>query len=262
MLETKDLQVRFPSGFVAADGVSVGVEPGQVLSLCGPNGAGKSTVLSVLAGDLRPTQGEALLDGYPIRSLPIDELARRRAVLEQSPSLSAPFSVERLAGLSIGIDVPPDRADAIVRRSLADVGLSDRAKSRSDILSGGEKHRAHFARVLSQLDATGEDRQKYLLLDEPTASLDIVHQITVMRVARRAAGIGVGVLVILHDLNLAAAFSDRVALMHRGRVVSYGAPREVFTSERLSDVYGTAIDVDQLGSGGVRIAPVFEPLAA
>ena len=262
MLEAMDLTVRFGASTLAVNNVSIAVKPGKVLTLCGPNGAGKSTLLAVLAGDLKPTSGEALLDNQPVRSLGTEVLATRRAVLEQSPSLSAAFSVRQLAGLSIGIEVSPRDTDAIIADVVSDVGLSPRINDRVDLLSGGQRHRAHLARVLGQLAAAGERNGQYLLLDEPTASLDLVHQIAVMKVARRAASRGVGVLVILHDLNLAAAFSDEVVLLAAGRLVDSGPPAAVFTSEQLSEIYEASIDVVSDPSSALRIFPVFEPVTA
>ncbi|MBO6785707.1 MAG: ATP-binding cassette domain-containing protein [Rhodospirillales bacterium] len=257
MLEVRDLTVRFPSGFVAVHGANVKVRPGEILALCGPNGAGKSTVLSVLAGDRAPSLGVAELDGRPLGAFDARGLARRRAVLEQSPSLSAPYTVERLAGLSIGVEVPPGLMHDIVHRSLEDVGLANIKDKRADLLSGGERHRAHLARILAQLAAAGEVEGKYLLLDEPTASLDIEHQISVLKIARRAADNGVGVLIVLHDLNLAAAFAHQVGLMNRGRMVSTGRPPDVFSKECLSEVYRTPIEVESDGRGRIRIAPLY-----
>lgn len=262
MLEARHLSVTFAGGFLAVDRVDVDVRPGEVLTLCGPNGAGKSTVFSVLAGDRAASSGTVTIDGEKLSSLSAQALSRRRAVLEQTPKLSAPFSVAALAGLSIGIDVPPSKAKEIVRQSLEATGLSVIAEKRADMLSGGERHRAHLARVLSQLAATGEQGGMYLLLDEPTASLDIEHQIAVMRIARKAAKAGVGVLVILHDLTLAAVYSHRVGLMHKGRMVAIGPPREVFTSAALSEVYRTPIDVGADACGHMRITPAFDPRAA
>lgn len=257
ILEARDLTVQFGSSLIAVDEVNITVNPGQVLTLCGPNGAGKSTLLSALAGDLKPTRGCAFLDKKPVGKYATEELSKRRAVLEQSPSLTAAFSVGQLAGLSIGIEVPPLEAGTLIRDLLTDVGLVSRINDRVDLLSGGQRHRAHLARVLGQLASAGEREGRYLLLDEPTASLDLVHQIAVMKVARRAALRGVGVLVILHDLNLAAAFSDRVALMAKGRVVDEGPPADVFTSKQLSDIYEASIEVMSDAQNTLRIFPVF-----
>jgi len=257
MLEAQNLTVKFGHQTIAVDNASIQINGGEVVTICGPNGAGKSTLLAALAGDIRPAKGDAIIDGHPIRSFRPAELARKRAVLEQAPSLSAAFTVQQLAGLSIGIEIPPKQTEEIIRRSLEDVGLADRAEDSVQLLSGGQRHRAHLARVLGQLAAAGEQQGTYLLMDEPTASLDLVHQISVMKVARRAALRGVGVLVVLHDLNLAAAFSDRIILMRQGQVVTDGKPIEALTGERLSNLYEAEIIVDHKPTQGIRIIPVF-----
>ncbi|WP_420406042.1 heme ABC transporter ATP-binding protein [Nisaea sp.] len=238
--------------------VNVRVRPGEMVALCGPNGAGKSTLLAVMAGDYAPKQGLVQLDGRSVADLPPNVLARRRAVLEQAPSLSAGFTVRELLALGIPRDVPPERANVLIRETLRDVALTDRADDNCLILSGGQRHRAHLARVLVQL-AASDKAGGYLMLDEPTASLDIAHQLATMRIARRAVRLGDGVLVVLHDLNLAAAFADRVVLMHEGRVVADGAGTDVFTTERLSAIYETEIAVERAGNGRPRIVPVYDP---
>ena len=256
MLEARDIEVRFSGGIVAVDGVTIEVQSGELLALCGPNGSGKSTIVSVLSGDRKPTSGSVLIEEKPLDQLDATTLARKRAVLEQSPTLSAPFSVEQLTGLSIDISIPPAENRRIVDRALADVSMEHLRHKRADLLSGGECHRAHLARVLSQLSAAGGGGGSYLLLDEPTSSLDIEHQISVMTVARRAASRGAGVLVVLHDLNLAAAYASRVGLMCRGKMIASGTPPEVFTTDRLSDVYRTPINVTD-DREGLYIRPRF-----
>ncbi|MBH64125.1 MAG: heme ABC transporter ATP-binding protein [Alphaproteobacteria bacterium] len=257
MLEVQDVTIRFGGNTPAVDNVSIAVKPGEIVSLCGPNGAGKSTLLSVLAGDLPPQEGRAFLDGRHLHDFSPQELATRRAVLEQSPTLAAAFKVKQLAGLSIAIEISPDTVQEIVTDTLMAVGLQHRAENRADLLSGGQQHRAHLSRVLSQLSSAGVEEGRYLLLDEPTARLDLTHQVTAMRVARKAAQQGVGVLVVLHDLNLAAAFSDRVALMHEGKLVAEGTAEKVFTGDRLSEVYEAPLQVDRGPSNTVRVSPIF-----
>lgn len=263
MLEAQGITVSFGKTTVLRD-VSLRVRSGEMVALCGPNGAGKSTLLAAMAGDFQPERGQIFIEGAIITSLSPAELARRRAVLEQSPSLSAGFSVGDLLSLSIPRDVSPERADALVARKLHSVGLADRIGDNCQILSGGQRHRAHLARVLVQLAAQGALETEnpgggYLLLDEPTSSLDIAHQITTMRIARRAAREGAGVLVVLHDLNLAAAFADRVALMHDGRMVADGTGAEVFTADRLSAIYETEIAVERADGQAPHIVPVYSP---
>ncbi|MEP3114645.1 heme ABC transporter ATP-binding protein [Nisaea sp.] len=258
MLEAQGITVTFGKTTVLRD-VSLRVRSGELVALCGPNGAGKSTLLAAMAGDFQPEGGQVFIEGAIITGLPPTELARRRAVLEQSPSLSAGFSVGELLSLSIPRDVPPERARVLIEKKLHAVGLADRVGDNCQILSGGQRHRAHLARVLVQLEAVDSRDTGYLMLDEPTSSLDIAHQITTMRIARRAAREGAGVLVVLHDLNLAAAFADRVALMQDGRIVADGAGAEVFTADRLSAIYETEITVEHGGGNTPRILPVYSP---
>ena len=257
MLEVCDLTIRFGHKTPAVNNVSIAVRPGEVVSLCGPNGAGKSTLLSVLAGDLPPQEGRAFLDGRHLHDYSPEELSKRRAVLEQSPILAAAFTVEQLAGLSIAIEASPSTFRDVVTDSLKAVGLHHRAGDRADLLSGGQQHQAHLSRALSQLSSTGIEQGKYLLLDEPTARLDLAHQITAMKVVCRAAEQSVGVLMVLHDLNLAAAFSDRVILMHEGQLVAEGSADTVFTEDRLSEIYQAPIQVDRSPSGTLRVSPIF-----
>lgn len=260
MLEARGLHLR-RAGRPVLSGVDVAVAPGRLLAVCGPNGAGKSSLLAALAGDLRPTAGAALIDGAPVAALGARALARLRAVLEQAPGLSAAFTVETLVRL--GAEAAPEspvEPTELVRAALDAVGLADFAARRADRLSGGERARAHLARVLAQLWAGGASGGgRYLLLDEPTASLDLAHQVTVMRAARLAADGGVGVLCVLHDLNLAAAFADDVVLLGEGRVVAAGAPEQVLTAPALTALYGAPIAVERHACGALRIAPDLAP---
>ncbi|MFN3616175.1 MAG: heme ABC transporter ATP-binding protein, partial [Rubrimonas sp.] len=236
MLEARDVRV-LRGGRAALDGVSLRLRRGAVTALCGPNGAGKSTLLSTLCGDVRPDAGLALIDGRPVRSITPRTLAGLRAVLEQSPTLAAPFTVAQLVGL--GADLAPRPDPGLAARAMAAAGVAHLADRTADRLSGGERARAHLARALAQLQAgRAGGGGLWLLLDEPTASLDLSHQITVMRAARRAAADGAGVLVVLHDLNLAAAFADRVVLMAAGRIVADGPPADALRADRLSALYG------------------------
>ena len=255
MFEARAISVRL-GGTSVLQSVDVTVRAGEVIAVCGPNGAGKSTLLATLAGDIRPQDGTVCLDGRPIRDMPAAELAARRAVLEQQPTLSAPFTIRELLSLSVPPQVSQHRLDDLIRRHLEAVGLLELVDRNCLTLSGGQRHRAHLARVLVQLDAS-DARDSYLLLDEPTASLDLAHQITTLRIVRRTAGAGAGVLLVLHDLSLAAAYADRVVLMQEGRIVDVGPPCDVLTAARLTDLYGTEIRVERGGDDALRILPVY-----
>jgi len=220
-------------------GVDFCVRAGELVALVGPNGAGKSTLFSVLSGDLAATSGTVRLDGLPLGEWSMIERAQRRSVLPQQVTVSFPFLVRDVVrmGRSPWIGTPQDAADdEIVARSLNEAGITGLAGRRFTSLSGGERARVTFARLLAQ------DCQ-VILLDEPTASLDIHHQELLLGTLRARVNGGSSAVIVLHDLALAAAFADRVAVMADGRIVGDGPPREVFTEELLSRVYGHGIEV-------------------
>ncbi|MBT0992721.1 heme ABC transporter ATP-binding protein [Cellulomonas sp. DKR-3] len=224
-------------GRPVVDGVDVAVAAGQVHALVGPNGAGKSTLLAVLAGDRTPDAGEVRLAGEPLPAAA--ELARRRAVLLQEHTLTFPFTAEQVVamGRAPWRGTPAaDQDEVVVDAALRATDVGHLAVRTFPTLSGGEKARTAFARVLAQ--GTG-----VLLLDEPTAALDIAHQEQVLGIARRCAGLGMAVVVVLHDLSLAAAYADRVTVLERGGVAATGTPDEVLTPELLTRVYAHPIDV-------------------
>ncbi|GGM46837.1 heme ABC transporter ATP-binding protein [Dactylosporangium sucinum] len=218
---------------VLAD-VDATMTAGEVLALVGPNGAGKSTLLSVLAGDLGPDRGEVTVDGRPLGDWTPVELAMRRAVLPQHHLLSFPFPVVDV--VRMGRAPWPDEGEDIVAGAMAATGVAHLATRSFLALSGGERARVALARVLAQ-------RTGVLLLDEPTAALDLHHQELVLRIARERATEGDAILVVLHDLGLAAAHADRVMVLSGGRVVADGPPAEVFTPDLLTDVYQHEIEV-------------------
>jgi iron complex transport system ATP-binding protein len=260
MLEARDVTLD-RAGRRVLHGVTLGIAPGELLAVCGPNGAGKSSLLAVLAGDLRPATGAALIDGRPVAALSAAALAERRAVLEQAPTLSAGFTVAELVRLGAeAVPRSPAEPGALVARALAATAMTGHACRAADRLSGGERSRAHLARVLAQLWAgRAAGAGGWLMLDEPTASLDLAHQVAVMRAARAAADDGAGVLCVLHDLNLAAAFADRVVLLGAGRVAGDGTPETVLTAPALGALYGAPVAVERHASGALRIAPDLPP---
>lgn len=221
------------------DDVSLDVVPGEVLALVGPNGAGKSTLLSVLSGERAPTSGEVMVDDRDVRTFSPLDLARRRSVLTQDNALSFPFRV--IDVITMG-RAPWTRTDEIAR----DAEAISSAASRADVthlagrrfteLSGGERARVSLARVLAQ-------DTPIVFLDEPTAALDLRHQEDVLRIARDLALAGRAVVVVVHDLSLAGAVADRVALLSGGRLVAVGAPSVVLTADAISAVYGLAVRV-------------------
>ena len=220
-------------------GVSVAVERGEILALVGPNGAGKSTLLGTLAGDIRPEAGAVSFDGEPIDSLKSKDLARRRGLLLQSNQVSFPFPVGHVVEMGrnpwSGTD-ESERDDEVVSWAMEQVEVSDLRHRRFNELSGGERARVSLARVLAQ-------DTELLLLDEPTAALDLHHQNRVLSLIRQRAKDNRGVVVVAHDLSLAAALADRVGVVVDGRMLAVGTVQEVMNQELLSEAYQVPIHV-------------------
>ncbi|MGW5005735.1 heme ABC transporter ATP-binding protein [Streptomyces parvulus] len=221
------------------DGVDVRVRAGELLALVGPNGAGKSTLLGALAADVPAAEGVVRVHGRPAGEWSAPELALRRAVLPQSASLSFPFPVAEVVRMGRAPWAGGEREaedDAAVAEAMARTEVAGFAGRPFSALSGGERARVALARVLAQ-------RAPLLLLDEPTAALDLRHQELVLRLCRERARAGDAVVVVLHDLALAAAYADRVAVLRAGRIAAEGAPAEVFDEDLLSEVYDQPVEV-------------------
>lgn len=232
--------------------VDVEVRSGEVLALVGPNGAGKSSLLSLLVGDLAPTSGTVLLDGRPVTEHRPRELARRRGVLLQENRLSFPFEVldvVRMGRAPWQGTALEDDDDAAVARAMDATEVRHLARRSFPTLSGGEKSRASFARVLAQ-------GARAIFLDEPTAALDIRHQERTLTLARESAQAGDAVVVVLHDLSLAAAYADRLLLIAGGRVVAHGPPADVLDAALLSRVYEHPVEVVERADGSLLVLPV------
>ncbi|MXP22464.1 heme ABC transporter ATP-binding protein [Gordonia sp. HNM0687] len=232
--------------------VSLRVEPGSLLALVGPNGCGKSTLLSVLAGLRTPDHGTVHIDDRPIAKVSARELARLRSFVTQHNRTDTPFSVIEVIemGRFPWLRTPQARRspeiidDAIRACDLHDITYRPFAQ-----LSGGQQARVSIARALAQ-------QTPVMLLDEPTAALDIHHQESVLDILRAARDDGSAILLVVHDLSLAAAYADRVALMKDGHLLADGPTREVMTAELLSDTYDHPVEIwDHPASGQPIIVP-------
>ncbi|HET7922807.1 MAG TPA: heme ABC transporter ATP-binding protein [Gammaproteobacteria bacterium] len=226
--------------------VNLAVRPGSLLVLIGPNGAGKSTALRLLSGELESDEGSACLDGLALGHWHREALARRRAVLSQRVTLAFGFSVFDV--VAMGRSPHPECGGAanrwIVRAALAAVDMLPFAARDYQTLSGGEQQRVQLARVLAQI--WPDERRTspcYLLLDEPVTGLDPAHQHAIISHAQCRARQGCGVLAVLHDLNLASQYADRVAIMRDGQIFHQGTPEEAFTAERIHAAFGVSSEI-------------------
>lgn len=249
MLECIATGVRAGRKTILAD-TSLAFAAGETVALVGPNGAGKSTLLRMLAGELAPSSGRVVLKGRALASYAPRCLARHRAVLSQSITVAFPFTVAEIVAMGAG-DAHPRNVAAVIDQALQQVELGGFGGRVFTTLSGGEQQRAHFARVLVQLAcAEAAHGPGLMLLDEPTASLDLKHQLTLVACSKRCAGRGTAVLAIMHDLNLATLFADRIVVLERGRVVADGLPHNVVTNALLRQVFGVSGCVGRTPSGG------------
>nr|WP_313896101.1 heme ABC transporter ATP-binding protein [Streptomyces sp. YIM 98790] len=253
--EAHGVTVRL-GGRTVLDGVDLSVRPGELLALAGPNGAGKSTLLSVLAADIRPDAGRVRIAGRPAGDWTVRELALHRAVLPQTPFLSFPFTVAevvRMGRAPWAGTAAERRDDEAVAAAMAAAEVSGFAGRPFSALSGGERARVALARVLAQ-------DTRLLMLDEPTAALDLRHQELVLRLCRERAAAGDAVVAVVHDLGLAAAYADRAAVLACGRVLADGPPEEVLTAGLLSTVYRHPVEVfGHPETGAPLILPVRRP---
>lgn len=223
----------------AVENVDLTVPAGELLALVGPNGAGKSTLLSALAGERHPDAGAVFIDDRPVDALEPLELARIRSVLTQDNAVSFPFRVAEVVemGRSPWARTPAREFDGTaIREALERTDVAHLTERRFTELSGGERARVSLARVLAQ-------DTPVVLLDEPTAALDLRHQEDVLRIARDLAREGRTVVVVLHDLSLAGAYADRVALLDLGRLRALGTPLEVLTEKLIAEVYRLPVEV-------------------
>ncbi|MGH8456361.1 MAG: heme ABC transporter ATP-binding protein [Stenotrophobium sp.] len=243
-LIARNLSFRAGSAVLLND-VSLQVEPGCVHAVLGPNGAGKSTLLKLLTGDLLPASGEIVLNQRGLHDWSALERARQRAVLPQADSLRFAFTAEQVVtlGRMPCLRHPPAREKEIVSAALQASGASHLARRSYPSLSGGERARVQLARVLAQIWESAMPGARYLLLDEPTASQDLAHQHACLQLARRFAAQGIGVVVILHDPNLALSYADQMTLLCCGQSIAQGAPEQVLTPPILEQVYCVKVEM-------------------
>jgi len=246
-LSAKNLHWSAGGATILSD-VSLDVRPGEFLGIIGPNGSGKTSLMSLISGIRKPQAGAVLLDGRPLSDHGRQAIARRIAFVEQQAETTERITARQAVELGrtpyLGALTPWSRADdVIVDRALEEVDMAHFAGRLWHTLSGGERQRLHIARALAQ-------QSPILLLDEPTNHLDIGHQISLLQLVREQE---LTVVAALHDLNHAAMFCDRIAVMQGGRIVALGTPAKVLEPQRLLEVFGVTVDVERDSAGGCFI---------
>ena len=228
--------------------ISFTMNPGELITILGPNGSGKSTLLRVISGDLLPTKGEVTIDNVPLSNMSFKTQALKRSVMSQSQQILYDYSVQEIIEMG-WVDYADSSGVELIKqkciKAAKDCFVDHLLKRNFNTLSGGEQRRVHFARTLLQIDHQYDSiGNRYMFLDEPTANLDLLFELQLIRLLKAKAEKGIGVLLIIHDLNLASKFSDKIAILKKGKLSAFGEPFEVFKSKTLSDIFGLAMDVD------------------
>ncbi len=255
IIEARDLTVRYRSAPAdALEGVSFGAEPGELLAVTGPNGSGKTTLLRALLGLLPLRRGVALIGGRPVGGWARDALAREVGVVPQREEIVFPLRVREMVMLGryarLGPTAPAQPGDRdAVARALARCDATQLAHRRVDELSGGEWQRVRLARAIAQ-------EPRVLILDEPTVSLDVRHEMELFELVRQLVDDGLAGIVITHELNLASRFADRMLLLDQGRVVRTGRPNEVLDRDVISRVFGWPVAVTTWCDGSPQVIPL------
>jgi iron complex transport system ATP-binding protein len=259
MLETRNLSYTINDRDILQN-VNLSLKAGEVMAIVGPNGAGKSTLLRLLSGDLHPTSGEIHLDGKRLPDYAPRDLALKRAVMSQSALVTFEFTAYEVAMMGryphqrFGTGSRGDDKQ-IVSDAMQRTETEHLREQLYPTLSGGEAARVTLARVLAQ-------ETPLILLDEPTAALDLRHQQVVMKIARELASAGAAILAIVHDLNLAAAHADKVVMLHQGGVYAEGSPREVLTADTIENVFRLPVIVmEHPRPNGHGATPLIVPLS-
>ena len=231
------------------ENISLTINRGEIITILGPNGAGKSSFLKLISGDLKGSKGEIFFDESNLDEISIQDRSFMRSVMSQSQEIVYDFSVKEIiemGWIERGISTYSGDFEEAVNRISLDCSVNDLLEQSFNTLSGGEKRRVHFARTLVQLwRPSGSDDPRYMFLDEPTANLDILHEQKMMKLIQKKRDEGIGILLILHDLNLAAKYSDKIAIFKNGHLISIGTPQEVLTEETLTDVYDVSMKIDE-----------------
>lgn len=239
------------NGTPALKAIGLEIKSGEILALVGPNGSGKTTLLKMISGVLTPDDGAVYLDMQSLVELHPRQIAQRLAALEQEHHVGFDFTVREVVAWG---RIPhrsrlsrwQDQDEQAVQKALAATGTTSFADRLIDSLSGGERQRIFIAMALAQ-------QPKILLLDEPTAHLDLKYQVEILELVQRLSQRGLTVIIALHDLNLAARYADRIALIAQGKLVADGSPQTVLTESNIRSIWGIAVNIIRDGLGCVIV---------
>ena len=245
-LSLKSVSLKLDNRQILKD-VSLEINEGEIVSVIGPNGAGKSTLLNVLTGDISPDSGDIIYDNKQLNKISIQERAFTRSVMSQMQTLVFNFNVKdviEMGWLQRGNSDFSSNFSMAFEAVTTECNVHNLVHRKFNSLSGGEQRRVHFARTLLQLWRPSQSNDpRYLLLDEPTANLDLSSEMLLMNILKARASSNIGILIILHDLNLASHFADKIAIMKDSEIKAFGKPEEIMTDDFLTSIYEVPIKV-------------------
>jgi len=239
MLKTEKIYYRIGKKLIL-NGISAEFRPGEFNMILGPNGSGKSTFLKIFSGEINGYEGSVLYNDHKISKLKKEELAKYRAVMSQQPELGFPLTVDEVVmmGRYPHFSFNPGKKDeAICNEVMERMNLSEFKERNYLTLSGGEKQRVQYARVLAQVWEKPASGFRYLFLDEPLTSLDINYQQEFLQIARELAKEGIVLVAVMHDINLAIQFADKLFFLKEGELVGHGKPKEILSADLIKKVF-------------------------
>ncbi|HTA26724.1 MAG TPA: heme ABC transporter ATP-binding protein [Bacteroidia bacterium] len=254
MLEIKNIIYKIGDKTIL-DSISACFKPGELNMIIGPNGSGKSTLLKIICNEITHYSGKVLHNDAVLTKKERETISQKRAVLSQQSELAFPLSVEEVVmmGRYPHFNLIPSAKDKdICLQALKRMSIADFRYRNYLTLSGGEKQRVHFARTLAQIWEEPKDDCRYLFLDEPIASLDLNYQHEFLRITKELCSQNMVVVAVIHDVNLALQYADKVLLINMGHTIASGLPTEVITAENLFTVYGVRCRVLQNSDSSFR----------
>lgn len=257
MIKTKDLHYKIKDKQLI-EGLSLTFESNEITMIVGPNGAGKSTLIQLLSQQLEPTSGQIEFYGRPTAELATEKMAKKRAVLSQNTAMAFPLTVKEVVMMGRYphfAGKPRQQDEEICMESMALFNISEMKDRNYLTLSGGEQQRVHFARIAAQIWPEGSDATKILLLDEPLTYLDIFYQYEFLRIIKQLMEVqNMIVIGVVHDLNLAYQFADKVAMLANGKLVSFDDPANVFTPQNIKFTFKVKAKILQDDKGGKHLS--------
>ncbi|MEM7401335.1 MAG: heme ABC transporter ATP-binding protein [Pseudomonadota bacterium] len=252
MIETNNVSYQVGAAKLLTD-VSVEISVGEVCAILGPNGAGKSTLIRALSGEMNPSQGSVSINKQEMKYWNQKELAMHRAVVTQFNQVGFPFTVAEIVSMGLlpyKLSNTKSNSTRIIEDVMQRLDVLHLAERLYGTLSGGEQQRVAVARALVQVAGADAEKARYLLLDEPTASLDLKHQHDLLKMLKSLSKENYAIVIIVHDINLALQYADSGILLEQGCVKKSGPISEVLTCENINNVFGVNGELIELSSGG------------